>query len=49
MHYQGSICTEKYPPPPPGGISANAIWGKHLKKRRERGKYKRKTKKGERK
>jgi hypothetical protein len=33
-----------------GGISANVIWGKNMKRRREkRGKCKRKRKKGERK
>jgi hypothetical protein len=35
---------------PEGGISANVIWGKNMKSRREKGgKCKRKRKKGERK
>jgi hypothetical protein len=37
----------KYPPPPPG-ISANVIWGKNLKRGREKeGQCKTKRKKGE--
>jgi hypothetical protein len=43
--------TQILPPPPGWGeISANVIWGKNMKRRREKeGKYKRKRKKGERK
>jgi hypothetical protein len=40
----------KYFPPGGGGISADVIWGKNMKRRRENGgKCKRKRKKGERK
>jgi hypothetical protein len=39
----------KYFPSPGGGISADVIWGKNMKRRRgKRGKYERKRKKGER-
>jgi hypothetical protein len=42
--------TGKYPPPRGGGISADVIWGKNMKRvRKKGGKCKRKMKKGERK
>jgi hypothetical protein len=37
----------KIPPPPlGGGISADVIWGKNIKREREKGRCKRKRKKG---
>jgi hypothetical protein len=46
--HQGSIYWKI--PPPGGGISDNVIWGKNMKRPREKGrKYRRKRKKGERK
>jgi hypothetical protein len=48
--YSRGLYIEKYPPLGGGGISAYVIWGKNMKRRREKGgKCKRKRKKGERK